>query len=295
MRPIILTDSCADWNDGFYKDNDIERIKLTYIQDGQASNDLYDNSIDEETDSFYEKMRNGARFNTSQVTSSVFYNVFSNLAKEERPIIYIAFSSALSSTYNSACSAVQMVQEEVPSVDITVIDSKCASTGQGMMVYHANNLRNDGKSKEEIVEWVEENKMRMNHWVKLHDLNYLRRSGRVSAPAAFIGTVLDIKPLLWMDENGFMATVDKERGRNKILKAIFNKTEERIEKPEEQDICISYGDCLEDALMLKEMVEQKIPVKNILMSRIGPIIGSHTGPGVLSIYFLGKDRTKYRP
>jgi len=295
MRPIILTDSCADWNDSFYKENDIERIKMTYIQEGQAQTDLFDYSIDKDTDDFYEMMRNGARFSTSQITSSVFYNVLGELAKQERPIVYIAFSSALSSTYNSACTAVQMLKEEIPKIDVTVIDSKCASTGLGMMVYHANNLRNEGKCKEEIVEWVEANKMRMNHWVKLHDLNYLRRSGRVSAPAAFIGTVLDIKPLLWMDENGFMATVDKERGRNKILKAIFNKTEERIEKPEEQDICISYGDCEEDALMLKEMVEQKIPVKSIMLSRIGPIIGSHTGPGVLSIFFLGKDRKKYRP
>ncbi len=290
VKPIIMTDSCSDLPDSYYEENEVPRVKLSYI-DGEKS--YFDNGLYSETDAFYQMQIAGAAFSTSQVTVSQFLEKFNELAALNRPIIYLAFSAVLSASYQSACTAAEMLQKEMPEVDITIVNSKAASIGLGLFVWHVIRLRDEEKSKEEILSWIEENMQKVNHWFSVEDLSYLQKGGRVSAATAFFGNMLGINPLLWVDKEGRLMPVAKERGRKKVMKAIVAHLLERIEDPENQTIFVAHGYCPKDAEDLKAMIEEKIKVKAIQMHRIGPIIGAHCGPSVLSVFFMGKARDAY--
>ena len=209
---------------------------------------------------------------------------------EGRPVIYLGFSSVLSGSVNSANLAKDAVKEEIKDADITVIDSKCASLGEGLIAYQANEMLKSGASKDETVGWIEANKLRMNHWFTVDDLGHLKRGGRLSGTAAFLGTLLDIKPVLHVSDEGKLVPVSKAKGRKKSIKALYEMLQERIELPEEQVIAISHGDCLEDAEYLKDMIQKEYKVKDIIINEVGPVIGSHSGPGTLALFFLGAKR-----
>jgi DegV family protein with EDD domain len=181
-------------------------------------------------------------------------------------------------------------RDEIENADITIIDSKSASLGEGLLAYTANEMLKAGASKDEVVSWLETNKLRMNHWVTVDDLGHLKRGGRLSGTAAVVGTLLDIKPILRVDDDGRIVPVSKIKGRKKSIKTIFEMLQENIVSPEEQVIAISHGDCIEDAEYLKEMILKEHKVKDVIINEIGPVIGSHTGPGTIALFFMGTKR-----
>ena len=291
IKPIIMLDSCCDLPADYFTkrcDNgDVVRMELSYILNGV---EYKDDSSNESCVRLYEAMRKGEMINTSQVNSHTFKETFLRLIPTGRPIIYLAFSSGLSGTYQSANSALIEIIAEHPSADITIVDSFAASLGEGLLAYYIVEMQEAGASKEEILNWLQTNKLRLNHWFTVDDLNHLKRGGRLSATTAFFGTMLNIKPVMWMDRPGHLVPVSKERGRKKSLNAIFEKFEERVEEPDDQYIFISHGDCLEDATYLADLIKAKYKPRSVFLNYVGPVIGSHSGPGTVALFFLGKER-----
>jgi EDD domain protein, DegV family len=288
MDPVILIDSCSDLPLEYVEKNGLNALGLTCLFKGKEYEDDFGKTL--EYTNFYNGMRNGEVPITSQINSYRFEQAFKKYASESRPVIYIGFSSALSGCVNSAQTARENVLKEYGNADITVIDTKSASLGEGLLVYYAVKLLNEEKSKEEIVDWVENNKLKLNHWFTVEDLKYLRRGGRLSAVSTAIGTILDIKPVLHVDNEGRLIPVTKVTGRKKSLKALAERLEEMIVNPEEQVIAISHGDCLKDVEYLKELIFKKCKVKDIIVNNVGPVIGSHSGPGTVALFFLGENR-----
>jgi len=288
MDTVLLIDSCADLPRSYVEKSGLPFISLVCNFKGKEYKDDFGNSLSYKE--FYAAVRNGEMPSTSQVNVYVYTEIFKKYAMEGKPIIYLGFSSALSGSLNSAKLAKDMVCEEIPDVDITVIDSKSASLGEGLLAYYANEMLRSGASKDEIVSWLESNKLKMNHWFTVDDLGHLKRGGRVSGTAAFVGTLLDIKPIMQVDDEGKLVPVSKVKGRKKSIKTLFEMLQENIVSPEEQVIAISHGDCLQDAEYLKEMIKKEYKVKDVIINEVGPVIGSHSGPGTLALFFMGSKR-----
>ena len=287
MKPIILGDSCADMGNQYYLDNDVERIRFSYVHNGV---EIPDNSIEEEIDSFYELISGGERTTTSTINVQTFLDKFRELLATGRPVVYLAFSSGLSASCEAAFTAREMIKEEFPDGELYVIDSLAASRGEGLLLDKAVKMRNEGKSAKEIADWLEANKLNCQHWFTVNDLSYLQRGGRVSNVSAYIGSMLDIRPLMTVNRKGGLVPVAKERGEKRILKAMAAKIGELAEDIENNSVFIGHGDCLADALALKALIEKEHHPKEILIGRIGSVIGTHTGPGVLALFFMGKER-----
>lgn len=288
MKSIIFTDSCCDLPISFISENNIEVMYLRVNLKGEDIPDDLGKSI--ASKDFYKIIREGEMPTTSQVNVNAFEEAFIKFAKEGYSIIYIGFSSALSGCVNSARLAKDIVMEEIKDADITIIDTKSASMGLGLIVYYASNMLKEGKSKEEIVSWIEENKIKVNHWFTVDDLNHLKRGGRVSSTAAVVGTMLNIKPILHVNNEGKLIPLSKVKGRKKSIKVLQEKLKERIVNPEEQVVFISHGDCLEDAEYLRDLILKEVNVKDIIINNIGPAVGSHSGPGTVALFFIGNDR-----
>lgn len=239
---------------------------------------------------FYEMIRTGELPTTSQINSYVFKEAFKKHIDNGDSVIYLGFSSALSGCVNSAKLAKEMLEEEIGDVDISIVDSKSASLGLGLLVYTLWNLINSGLSKDEAVKWIEDNKLKVNHWFTVNDLNHLKRGGRVSAAAATLGTMLNIKPILHVDNEGRLIPVLKVKGRKKSLKTLAEKLNENIVNSEEQVIFISHGDCEDEAIHLKDIILSNKKVKDVIINNIGPAVGSHSGPGTVALFFIGESR-----
>ncbi len=287
-KTIIVTDSSCDLSADYIRESNIQVIPFTYNLDGNDYYDDFGQTVAYEE--FYDRIRKGSMPTTSQITTYTFEKTFRQLAQKGYSIIYIGFSSALSETFNNAVMARRNLLEENPSIDLTIIDSKSASVGLGAVVYYASELIKEGKSKEEIIDWVENNKYRVYHLFTVDSLEHLRRGGRLSAASAAIGSLLDIKPLLIVDNCGKLDVAKKIRGRKKSIKCLLEILENRIVNPEEQTIFINHGDCPDEAEYLKDLVLSEVKVKDVMVNYVGPIIGTHTGPGMLCMVFLGDDR-----
>lgn len=288
MNTIIITDSCSDLPISFIQENNVPVVSLTYHFKGKEYVDDFGRTIDYRE--FYNAVREGEISTTSQINVFTYAEEFRKYVREGKAVIYIGFSSALSGSLNSANMAKDMVLKEFENADITVIDSKCASTGEGLLVYYAYNMLKEGHTKNEIVDWLETNKLKVNHWFTVNDLNHLRRGGRVSGAAAYIGTILDIKPILNVDDEGRLIPVTKVKGRKKSLRMLADKLNEMIVNPEEQVIFISHGDCVDEAEHLKKLILENCRVKDIIVTYIGPVVGSHAGPGTVALFFIGNKR-----
>lgn len=286
---IIVTDSCCELPYDYVKESGIHIIPFTYNLDGNDYKDDFGQTLTYKE--FYNKVREGNIPTTSQITAYTFEQEFRKLAEEGYSIIYIGFSSGLSETFNNAVIAKNNLLEENPSIDLTVIDSKSASAGLSAVVYYASEMLKEGKTKDEIINWVENNKLKVYHMFTVDSLDHLRRGGRLSAVSASIGTLLDIKPLLIVNNDGKLEVVKKIRSRKKSIKTLLNILKDNIVNPEEQTIFINHGDCLEDAEYLKELLLKEVKVKNVIVNYVGPIIGSHTGPGMLCMVFVGENRS----
>lgn len=203
-------------------------------------------------------------------------------------MLILAFSSGLSTTCQSARLSAQELSEKYPERKVYAVDTLCASLGQGLLVWHAVQEKNKGKSIEAVREWVEENKLRLCHWFTVDDLHFLKRGGRISAATAVVGSMLSIKPVLHVDDEGHLINVGKARGRGASLTALVDKMEETA--IDVDTVFISHGDCLADAEKVKDMVEERFGTREIVINHVGPVIGAHSGPGTLALFFLGTQR-----
>ena len=288
MKTIIFTDSCCDLPRSFVEENNIQVMHLRVnIQGRDIPDDL---GISIESKNFYDLIRQGEMPTTSQVNVNTFEDNFRKYIKEGYSIIYIGFSSALSGCVNSARIAKENIEEEISNADITIIDTKSASLGLGLIVYNAVNMLKAGKEKSEIVNWIEDNKLKVNHWFTVNDLYHLKRGGRLSGTVAAVGTILSIKPVMHIDDEGRLIPASKVKGRKKSIKVLKEILVDKIVCPEEQTIFISHGDCIEDAEYLKELIINEVKVKEVIINNVGPVIGSHTGPGILALFFMGSNR-----
>ena len=288
--PLIVTDSSADMPNQYYEENDIYRISLHYtMADGTTLADIGDEAA---TKNLYAQLRQGQSCMTTQVNVFTFKEIFQALLQKGRPIFYLGFSSGLSGTLNSACIAAEELMKEKPGCEIVVADSLAASMGQGLLLYYLVEEARQGKTVAELKKWVEEHRLQVNHWFTVDDLNHLKRGGRISATSAALGTMLSIKPVLWVDKEGCLKPVSKERGRKKAIQALYQKLLERGEQLENKMVFISHGDCYEEIIPLKEKIQNNLPVKDVWVNYVGPVIGAHSGPGTIAVFFLGKEREK---
>lgn len=286
----LITDSTADLPQEYLDKYDIGCIKMTYTLDGQTYGGT---GQDMDWKEFYRLMREEGKLpTTSQINPDEFKVYFEEVLKEYDEILYLAFSSGLSGTYNSALIAADMLKEEYPNCRIRVVDSLCASMGEGLFVHKAQMLKEEGKTMDEIADWLEENVLNLVHVFTVDDLHHLHRGGRVSKTTAIIGTLAGIKPILHVDDDGHLVALSKVRGRKKSLLTLVDMMEERIKDyPVKNDIVfISHGDALEDAEFVKTEIQKRFGIEDFMINNIGPTVGSHSGPGTIALFFLGTSR-----
>jgi DegV family protein with EDD domain len=279
----------ADLPVSYLKENDLTPLSYKYFVDDVERLDDGFKSISAKE--FYDMILAGKEPVTSQINASEYVELFEKYLDKGIDIYHIEFSSGLSGSYNSARIAVEELKEKYPKRKIMLVDSLCASAGYGLMVHYAVKMKKAGKSIEEVYKFAEENKLKLNHWFTVDDLHHLKRGGRLSGTAATVGTMLQIKPVLNLDNEGHLIPKEKIRGRKKALQFLVEKMEEKIVKPDGQDVFISHSYCEEDAMYVKKLVEEKFPkIGSVMVSLIGPVIGSHTGVGTVGLYFMGNER-----
>lgn len=290
MEYIITTDSTCDLPKSYIKENNIRVLPLTYVLEGITYNIDKTLPINE----FYDKMKSGAMPTTSQVNPEEAKEAFLSILEDGVGILHIAFSSGLSGSYNSARIAAEELREENPEYEIYVIDSLCASLGEGMLVHKAVKLKEQGKTIQETVKWLEANKLHVCHNFTPDDLNHLYRGGRVSKTAAILGTMANVKPVLHVDDEGHLIPLSKVRGRKKSLVTLVDNMEKQIgsyiEENKRDGVFIGHGDVEEDARFVADLVKERFGIDSFLINYVGPVIGSHTGPGIMALFFMGEKR-----
>lgn len=283
MSTKLFADSACDLPLAFFKEHGVELISLQVHIDDQEFKDLV--TIQPET--VYNEIRAGKMPKTSQATPQFFKDLFTNLAESGDSGIYIALSSELSGTYQTAVMMCEQVKEKHPSLDLTIIDSRCVSVGYGLIVMAAADLLEKRESKDAIVEHVQDQCKHMEHLFTVEDLDFLAKGGRLSRSSAFFGGLLNIKPLLHV-EDGKLVPLEKIRGKKKLLKRMLDLMEERGVDLENQTIGISHGDDEATALEMKQMIEERFGTKKFYINLIGSVVASHAGPGTLAVFFLNK-------
>ncbi len=282
----IVTDSCCDFAAQQYIDLNLAMVPLSVEFRGSVTQDKNDDSLKV----MYDGMRAGEAAKTAAVNPEGWKQVIEPALAEGRDVLVMAFSSGLSTTYQSAVIAAEELKETYPDRKILVVDTLCASMGQGLLVWYACRKRDEGLSLEELYRWVEDNKIHMCHWFTVDDLMHLKRGVRVSAATALVGTMLQIKPVLHVDDEGHLVNVAKARGRKAAIDALAKKAAELGAGYDNSTMFISHGDCLEDAQYLAEILKKKCGVKEVVINYVGAVIGSHAGPGTLALFFLGDHR-----
>ena len=235
-------------------------------------------------------LREGAMATTSAVNVGDYTEALTPFLEAGKDVLVLAFSSGLSATCHSAQIAAGELMEQYPDRKVYVVDTLCASLGQGLLVWYAANLKKQGKTMEEVRDWTEEHKLNLCHWFTVDDLHFLKRGGRVSAATAVVGSMLQIKPVLHVDNEGHLINMAKARGRKAALKALVDHMEQTAIDPAGQTVFISHGNAPEDAEYLAKQIRSRMKVKDIVISTIGPVIGSHSGPGTIALFFFGTVR-----
>lgn len=290
MKDFIITaDSCSDLPLNLVKEMDLRVIPLSVEIDGNVYRD-YPDEREIKVKDFYELLRDKKVAKTSMINVNDFIVFFEEVLKEGKDILYIGFSSALSGTVNSASLAKEEIMDKYPNRKIVIIDSLSASLGLGLLIFHADKLRRAGKTIDEVASWVEDNKLKLCHLFTVADLGTLRRGGRLSGTAAFFGDLLRVKPVMHVSNEGKLVPLKKTRGRASSLVMLVEMMKEGIVEPKKQTIFLSHGDDLETAKNVGKMIQDEIGVKKIIYGNVGPIIGAHSGPGTIAIFFLGNER-----
>lgn len=284
---VIVTDTACDISQEILQKWGVREIDLTFRFE---KDDVERKGREMPIKEFYDCMREGGIAKTAAINPEVFMEAFEKPLAEGKDLLYIGFSSGLSSTFNSSQIAVNELQEKYPDRKIVVVDSLCASAGQGLYVYLAAQKRDSGASLEEVAEYLENIKLNICHWFTVDDLVYLKRGGRVSATTAFVGSILSIKPVMHVDNEGKLVPVSKCRGRKASLAALADKYGELRDVSKSGTVFISHSDALEDAEYLRDLLKNRYDTEVEIIADIGPIIGAHSGPGTMALFFVGKER-----
>ena len=284
----IITDTTADLPESYIRENELGIMVVPYIMDGIPQGEERKMEVKE----FYDRMRGGMMPTTSQINPETAKEYLNGFLEESRQLLVLSFSSGLSGTCGNVSLAAREIMEERPDCRIVVADTLCASLGEGLLVHKAVQLKKEGKSLDETAQWVEAHKENLVHVFTVDDLFHLHRGGRGSEATAIVGTLVGIKPLLHVDEQGHLTAVGKVRGRKKSLQSLVDMMEKQVGSWRDKNDCIfiSHGDCAEDADYVKQLVEERFGRKDFLINEIGPTIGTHSGPGTVALFFMGDVR-----
>ena len=282
----IITDSCCDLTEELINTLDISVVKMNILLQGQVRMD----SVREDIKEVYAALRQGEISSTSAVNPDQWASCMEPVLQAGEDVLVLTFSSGLSTTYQSAVIAATDLLEKYPERKIRVVDTLCASLGEGLLVYYACRKRDEGMDLDTLAKWVEDNRLNLCHWFTVDDLMYLKRGGRVSAATALVGTVFQIKPVLHVDNEGHLINVAKARGRKAAIEMLAKKMAETQLPGQNDYVMICHGDCIEDAQYLANVVKERFGVKEVFIGYTGAVIGSHSGPGTLALFYLGKHR-----
>ena len=286
---VIMTDSSCDLPAKMADDMALSVLPLSvYIEDTK-----YINYLDEREIAFseiYARLRTKCPAKTSAVNMNDFLGPMEEILKSGKDLLYIGFSSGLSGTYNAGAAAAQEMAEKYPDRKVYAVDSLCASMGQGLLVYHAWRHKQSGETIDQVRDWVLNNRLHLCHYFTIDDLMFLKRGGRVSGATAVVGSMLSIKPIMHVDNEGHLIKIGTARGRKASIRALADGAEKLGIDLQNQVIFISHGDCLEDAEYLADIMREHFHVKDVVISYVGPVIGAHSGPGTIALFFLGTER-----
>lgn len=285
----IITDSSANLTREMAKKLDVRILSLSFFL-GEDEYKSYPEDKEFDYSWYYDALRKKEPARTSLVSVDCFKEAFEDILKEEKDILAVVVSSGLSGTYQSAKIAADTLREQYPHREIIVIDSLSASVGQGLLVYYAAKMKQEGKSIEEIADWIYKNRLNMVHQFTVDDLFFLKRGGRLSGGVAIIGTILQIKPVLHVDNEGHLIAQEKINGRKKSINRMVEIMKENGKDLDNQVVAICHGDCIEDAEYLKKKVQEIATPKEIIVVPLDPVLGAHAGPGTVAVFYLGKER-----
>ncbi len=289
MSYVIVTDSAANLPEELYEKCGITVISLTFQVDGKEYLS-YEKGKKTDLKQFYDMMRRKETISTSLISPDRFTKAFSEILDAGQDILYVAFDSSLSGTYQSATITVQDLQEKYPDRKILVVDTLSASAGEGLLVYYAAKLRDEGKSIDEVYNWLIEHRLNVCHWFTVDDLFFLKRGGRVSAATAVVGSLLQVKPVMHVSDAGKLEVVSKARGRKQAMNSLVSEMEKTVVDPQKQLVIVAHGDCEEDAQYIMKQIKEKFTVKETLIHHLDPVIGAHSGPGTLAVFYMGSAR-----
>ena len=289
MSFVLLTDSSAALSAEMVRELDIQVLPLTFTLN-ETNYCNYPDNRDMDPHLFYEKLRAGEVATTAAVNMAQYTEMLEPLLQAGQDVLVLAFSSGLSATFQSSRLAVEELLEKYPGRRLYTVDTLCASMGQGLLVYLAARKRQEGASIEEVRDWAEANKQSICHKFTVDDLHFLKRGGRISTTTAMVGSMLNNKPELHVDKEGRLVNNAKTRGRQASLKALVDQMEQTAIDPHSQTVFISHGDCLEDAQTVAGMVKKRFGVQNICINYVGPVIGAHSGPGTVALFYIGTNR-----
>jgi DegV family protein with EDD domain len=287
MSYILASDATFDLPMELVNRFDIQVVPMAFTLDGQEILH-YPDERNMTTEDFYKALKEGKTSSTSQINPTTYVDFFTPYLEKGEDILYVAFTSGLSGTYQSALIAKDMLLEDFPERTIEVVDSLCASAGQGYLLYLVGKRYVEGMSLADLTQWTVDNRGRVAHWFTVDDLFHLNRGGRLSTAEAIMGTALKIKPVISVDEEGKLYVENKVRGNKKAQEYMLGKINDTMDESE-TTIFVGHGDAEERALELKEKILERTPVKEVIITKIGPVIGSHTGPGMLAVLFLEKE------
>lgn len=283
---VIVTDSSSDLTSDIINDPEVVYLQLDVLMDGEPSRANCDVDIKD----FYAKLRAKKNATTSAVNIDKFIETFEKYLADGYDVLYLGFSSGLSGTFNAGFVAAKELSEKYPERKVFAVDTLAASLGEGLLVYYAFKMKQDGADIESVRDYVEENKLKLCHWFTVDDLFFLKRGGRINAATAIVGSMLSIKPVLHVDNKGRLISVSKARGRRAALDALFDKMKETAIEPEKQVVFISHGDSEEDAKYLADRIKTELGSPEVVISYVGPVIGAHSGPGTIALFYLGCER-----
>lgn len=285
----IITDSSSNLPEHLIDQYGLHILSLVFRVGDQEYNSYIKGETTDLTP-FYTMMRAGEEVKTSLINMEICTEVLENLLKEGKDILYVGFSSALSGTFQAVSMVVEELKEAYPERKIYAIDSLCAALGEGLLIQYAAKLREDGKDIEAVHRWILENRLNLCHWFTVDDLFFLKRGGRISQTSAVLGSLLSIKPVLHVDDEGRLIMIEKTRGRKKSLDALVDHMAETAIEPENQMVFISHGDCIEDAKYVENQVKERLHVKDVMCNILDPVIGAHSGPGTVALFYMGTKR-----
>ena len=286
---VLITDSSADLSQEMVQELGVTVLPLSFTIQGKTYRNYPDNR-EMDLPLFYDMLRAGELATTSAVNVAEYTQAVEPILQEGKDVLILAFSSGLSSTYQASVLAAGELREKYPDRKIYTVDTLCASLGQGLLVYLAAQEQRKGKSIEEVRDWAEETKLHLCHQFTVDDLHFLKRGGRISATTAVVGSMLQIKPVLHVDNEGHLINIGKARGRQASLKALVDKMEKTVTEEGRKTVFISHGDCRKGAVTVADMVRERFGTQDIRINFVGPVIGAHSGPGTLALFYLGTER-----